>query len=191
MTSTDLAPKAEFIPPTEPDLATLAEQINTEHDALQEMVLSGAQRAIALGKLLLKAKALVYKTYGHGHWEDWVANKTRLSERVSQRCMALANGEGLLIAKAPNLALLTATDAMQILAELKLPEAKLTSLVGSSSGRGSRGPRQDPVAAALKSKTPLFVLKRAWDAATETERGLFLKGIENDPPDPMKGGQQQ
>src|SRR6516162_11898148 len=113
MTDTLQSTKQQVILPKEPDLVTLAQQINAEHDALKEALLSGAQRAIALGKLLLKAKLLVR----HGQWEEWVATNTNLSDRAAQRCMSLANGEALLAAKAPNVADLTMTDAIKALEE--------------------------------------------------------------------------
>jgi len=43
MTDTLQSTKQQVILPKEPDLVTLAQQINAEHDALKEALLSGAQ----------------------------------------------------------------------------------------------------------------------------------------------------
>jgi hypothetical protein len=165
MTNTDLAARTTIIPPGEPDLATLAKEINAGHDAVKAAMLSGAQRAIAVGKLLLKAKALVR----HGQWEDWVATNTNLSDRVAVRYMALANGENLLVAKAPNLADLTMTEAIKVLEELKAPEQRQRLGTGGQ----QRGGRRDPVATAIK-KAPTAILERAWGECTSQEQQIFL-----------------
>jgi hypothetical protein len=165
MTNTDLAP--QVIPPGEPDLATLAKQINAEYDALKVALLSGAQRAVALGKLLLKAKALVR----HGQWEEWVATNTNLSERAAQRCMSLASGEALLAAKAPNLAGMTMTDAVKVLEELREPDAPRTRPT-----RQQRSSRGDPVAKAIKEKA-FSILERAWAECSDNEKMIFLKKV--------------
>ena len=152
--------------PGDPDLKTLAEQINAEYDALKMALLSGAQRAIALGKLLLKAKALVR----HGQWEEWVATSTNLSERAAQRCMSLASGEALLAAKAPNLADMTMTDAVKVLEELREPDnAPRTRNTRQQLSRG------DAVTKAIKSGQALSILERAWAECTDQERAIFLK----------------
>jgi hypothetical protein len=160
------AAQQETIRPGEPDLASLAKQINAEYDALKMALLSGAQRAIALGKLLLKAKLLVR----HGQWEEWVATNTNLSDRAAQRCMSLANGEALLAAKAPNVADLTMTDAIKALEELREPDQRLTNR-----GR-QRGGRRDPVANAIK-QAALAVPERAWAECSEQEQSIFRKKI--------------
>jgi hypothetical protein len=152
--------------PGEPDLKALAEQINAEYDALKTALLSGAQRAIATGKLLLKAKALVR----HGQWEEWVATNTNLSERAAQRCMSLASGEALLAAKAPNLADMTMTDAVKVLEELREPDAPRTR-----NTRQQRSGRGDAVTKAIKSGQALSILERAWAECTDQERAIFLK----------------
>src|SRR5258708_60233 len=59
----------DVIPPGESDLVTLARHINAEHDACKSALRSGCQRAIAAGKLLLRAKELLV----HGNWIEWQA----------------------------------------------------------------------------------------------------------------------
>jgi hypothetical protein len=168
MTDTTTRPEVrsgEVIPAGEPDLPTLARQINAEHDAVRTALLSGAQRAISAGKLLLKAKALVR----FGQWEDWVAANTKLSDRVAVRYMSLASGENLLLTKAPNLADLTMTDAVKLLEDLKAPEERKIA----TGGRIKKA-KKDPLTEAIKS-TPLAVLERAWEECSDNERALFRR----------------
>src|SRR5262249_23646872 len=95
----------EIISPGSPDLATLAEQINAEHDNLKLALMSSCQRAIALGKLLLRAKELV-KEQG-GSWIEWQGANTNIDIRKAQRCMELAGRETELLAIAPDLSKLS------------------------------------------------------------------------------------
>src|SRR5262249_12257701 len=151
--------------------ATLAKQINSEHDALMAALLSGAQRAIALGKLLIKAKDLVRFRLGHGHWEEWVATNTKVSDRAEQRCMDLARGEILLMAKGPNLADMTMTEAVKVLGELRAPDE-----LRQRNTRQSQKGRRDPVARAIK-EAPLAIVERAWAECSDNEKNMFLRKV--------------
>ena len=74
-----------------PALATLAAQINAEHDAAESHARKAIEHARAAGEKLLLAKAGV----AHGQWLPWlVANCPRLAERTAQAWKAaLAAGK--------------------------------------------------------------------------------------------------
>jgi hypothetical protein len=167
MTNTDLA---QVIPPSEPDLLTLAKQINAEYDGLKQALMSSCQRAIALGKLLLRAKELV-KAQG-GSWIEWQADNTNVDLRKAQRCMELASRETELIAITPDLSRLSQSDAIGLLADLRDPGDK--SLLTRSSTTTKA--RQSPVDSAIK-KDPLAVLKKAWAETNDGEKDKFRQHI--------------
>ena len=124
----------------------------------------GADHAIRAGKLLLEAKIAV----PHGHFEEWQAANCRFSLRSAQLYMQLAREFPQGVAPGTSL-----TAAIKMVEQLKSPEEKL-----SSTGRQQRGKR-NWVAEAIKVD-PVAVLEKAWAAASEMERNIFVKKIERD-----------
>lgn len=95
-----------------PALATLAAQINAEHDAAENHARKAIEHARAAGEKLLLAKAGV----AHGQWLPWLAaNCPRLAERTAQAYMKLAKGWPLLERKSATVADLTINDALKLL----------------------------------------------------------------------------
>jgi hypothetical protein len=164
MTNTDIA---QVIPPNEPDLATLAEQINAEHAECKSALIKGGQRALNAGKLLLRAKELA----GHGNWTEWLAANTNVGERQAQRYMEIAANEQKILARAPNLRELTMTGAIKLIEPLKDPEEP-----SGISGRGSNKNRKSPVDSAIE-KDALAILKKAWRKCNEEQQDAFRQEI--------------
>lgn len=169
---TDL-PKPMTEPPVPSnDLAVLASRINSEHDEVVKAVVHGADHAIRAGKLLLEAKIAVR----HGDWSEWLATNCRVSERSAQLYMQLAREfpQGL--------AGVSLTAAIKMLEQLKSPEEK--SLLGSR----RQSSKRNPIGEAIKSD-PLAILEKAWAAANDMERNIFVKKIEKDVGSPIQPGQ--
>lgn len=95
-----------------PALATLAAEINAEHEAAENHARKAIEHARAAGDKLLLAKAGV----AHGQWLPWLAaNCPRLAERTAQAYMKLAKGWPLLKLKSATVADLTINDALKLL----------------------------------------------------------------------------
>src|SRR5262249_46300946 len=141
----------QIISPNDPDLATLAKQINAEYEGSKSALMSSCQRAIAAGKLLLRAKELA----GHGNWIEWLAANTNVPERTAQRLMEIAINEQKLLARAPNLSKMTMTGAIRLIEGLKDPDEP-----SQSRGSGSKA-RKNAIDAAI-DKDALTLLKRTW-----------------------------
>lgn len=71
---------------TETSLISIAAQIREKHSACVALVISTAEAAAEVGRLLLEAKAQV----GHGGWAPWVADHCGFSLRTAQGYMRLA-----------------------------------------------------------------------------------------------------
>jgi hypothetical protein len=153
---------AEIIAPASPDLITLAKQINAEHNEFKSALVSGCQRAINAGKLLLKAKEIV----GHGNWIEWQAANTNMPLRTAQCYMELASKEAELLAKAPNLSGLSMSGAIRLIEDLKDPEDKSTVTRSTTKSRTS------PVDSAIK-KDAVKVLKDAWRKCNNDQKEEF------------------
>ena len=166
MTTTDIA-QTRIIPPGEPDLKTLAEQINAEHAECKSALLKGCQRAINAGKLLLRAKELA----GHGNWTEWLPANTNVGERQAQRYMELAVNEQRLLARAPNLRELTMTGAIKLIEILKDPDEQ-----SGTSNRGNNKSRKSPVDSAIE-KDALAILKKAWRKCNGEQQEAFRQEI--------------
>jgi hypothetical protein len=165
--SSALTPRAEILPPSS-DLAT---RINAAHEEVKKALWRGAEHAIEAGRLLLQAKA----TVRHGNWIEWVGANCRFSERTAQLYMRLAQDAPSLEAKTQRIADLTVTDAIKLLEPLKAPDEPKSTL--------NRRPvvKKNPVADAIKND-PLAILQKAWEAAGENERRLFMTRIERERP---------
>ena len=68
------------------DLAGLASRINAAHAEVKATFLSGVEKAVNVGQLLIKAKALV----SHGQWESWVESNTAVTPRACSGYMRAA-----------------------------------------------------------------------------------------------------
>ncbi len=68
------------------NLAELAAEIHTEHEAMEKAAFSGAEHAWNVGKLLVKAKDLV----SHGQWEQWVQTNCVFSPRSARAYISVA-----------------------------------------------------------------------------------------------------
>ena len=138
----------------------LAARINAAHEEVKRALWRGAEHAIEAGRLLLQAKASV----PHGQWLEWIGANCRFSERMAQIYMRLA--DGALESKTKRIADLTVTDAIRLLEPLRSPDESAPR----SSGRRVK---RNAIADAIK-QDPLAILQKAWDAAGETERGMFI-----------------
>ena len=97
-------------------LADLAKLINAEHDAAVERRTSGVAHSVNAGQGLIKAKELVDKDFGYGHWEDWVRSHLKCSIRTAQLYMQMA---GLPDKDAQRVAHLSLRKAVKALAKKK------------------------------------------------------------------------
>ena len=68
------------------DLDSLAKQIDAAHVAVQTAALTGAERAIEAGQLLIQAK----KQVPYGQWETWVSKNTAVSPRMASSYQRVA-----------------------------------------------------------------------------------------------------
>jgi hypothetical protein len=157
---TDLPVPAIEPPVPSNDLAVLAGQINDEHDEVVKAIVHGADHAIRAGKLLLAAKIAAR----HGDWSEWLATNCRVSERSAQLYMQLAREfpQGL--------AGVSLTAAIKMLEPLKSPEEKLLS------GPRPKSAKKNHVAEAIKA-APLSILEKAWEAASDAERNIFMTKV--------------
>jgi hypothetical protein len=136
--------------------ADLVRRINEAHQQVQVAFVATGVAAIKVGLLLLEAKRVVK----WGNWSEWIGVHCHFSERTAQVYMQLAK-------RFPNpqiSAETTITDLMTMMGGMRLVELK---------DPGTKKDRKDPVAEAIK-KGPLAVLQKAWDAAQENEKKLFL-----------------
>jgi hypothetical protein len=172
MTNTDVAARTTLIPPSQPDLATLAEQINAEHDAFRMALLGTVERAIVVGKLLIKAKKMVEEQLGHGHWLEWQATNTRVPERKAQRWMGVAEKEAELRLKYPDLSKITMTGQLRLIEELKDPDDNS----GTTTRTTSSMTRKSPVDKAIE-RDALAILKRAWRKCNVEQQDAFRQEI--------------
>src|SRR6516164_1683460 len=141
------------------ELAALAGQINVEHAEVIKHVQQGADHAIRAGKLLNQAKIAVR----HGDWSEWLATNCHVSERTAQVYMQLAREYP------QGLADTSMTAAIKMLEQAKSPEEKLPTVRRLSTKR-------NPVAEAIKVD-PVAILEKAWAAASEMERNIFVRKI--------------
>lgn len=88
-------------------LPTLAAGIRTAHGAVERSAIAAAEHALAAGRMLAEAKALV----AHGHWATWLAEHTGISARTASRYMRLARA-GLNSATVADLGIAAAADAL-------------------------------------------------------------------------------
>ena len=160
----------EIIPPGEPDLASLAKQIKAGYAEFKLTMVSGCQRAIALGKLLLTAKRVVQLQ--DGSWQEWLPANGDIDERQAQRFMQCAiNEQKLLAMTGNNLSKLTMTGAIKLIQQIKDPDDNQTVR-----GNGAGKPRKSPVDNAIQ-KDPVAMLKKAWDKCNSSQQDEFRQHI--------------
>jgi hypothetical protein len=173
MTNTDLASRTTVIPPGEPDLATLADQINAAWETLKRSLTSTVAQAVALGVILNNAKTKVIKDLGHGHWLEWQATNIGVPERKAQRCMELAETVAELRAKDPALDIskLTMTGQLRLIEELKDPDDN-----SGTATRTTSTTRKSPVDKAIE-RDALAILKKAWRKCNVEQQDAFRQEI--------------
>ena len=97
---------------TAPALATLAAEINAEHDAAERTARTAIDHARAAGDRLLLAKARV----AHGQWLPWLAtNCPAIADRTARAYMQLARNWGTLETKTADSANLSIDAALKLL----------------------------------------------------------------------------
>jgi hypothetical protein len=106
-------------------LADLAARINAEHEAVLHSMKSGLEHAIVAGNLLSEAKAHV----PHDHWLPWLREHCPIPERTASHYMRLVRHADELEEKSANLADLTVTDAVELLAPIAPPPKLMESFL--------------------------------------------------------------
>jgi Protein of unknown function (DUF3102) len=99
-------------------LAALAERIRAEHEATAAAMHRGCEHAIAAGRLLIEAKALLR----HGEWLPWLQEHCQVSDRTARLYMRLARHAPELEANRQRVADLTVRAALDALAPVALPD---------------------------------------------------------------------
>jgi len=134
----------------------LIDKINDEHAQLISCAVRGAQHALNVGQLLMKAKDKV----AYGSWEEWVGNHCNFTPRMDRIYRKLAYDFAELgLRKCTSELSLTA--AIKMIEELKSPD-------------DSVGPM------ARNKKDPLEILKRAWGRTPDKDRAAFLRDVTKD-----------
>jgi hypothetical protein len=139
--------------------ADLVRRINEAHQQVQVAFVATGVAAINVGLLLLEAKRVVK----HGSWAEWIGVHCHFSERTAQVYMQLAKR----FPKPQISAETTITELMGMMGGMRLVELKDPK---------SSAVKKDHVADAIK-KGPLAVLQKAWQAAQENERKVFIAMI--------------
>lgn len=165
------AKSSEIVPasqsnPLRPD--DLASRINAAHEEVKNSIRRGAEHAIIAGRLLLEAKA----NAGHGNFLEWVSANCNFRPRTAQVYMTMAENFPLLEARsnAQRIAHLSLNEAVRMLKEPSEKPAGETA-----DDRNEEDTLKDTVAKAIKKNGALVVLKRAWDAAGDTQRRSFVR----------------
>jgi hypothetical protein len=100
---------------------TLSGEIRKEHGKVMGALADSLTAAIAAGKHLLKAKALLKQEKGHGLWQDYVGIECGLSLSTAQNYMRLAKYEvqlaPLLSANTQNSGFLSQAQALRFLGD--------------------------------------------------------------------------
>lgn len=118
-------PKATqlIVLPQERTLPELTEAIQSAHGEVMRAFATGAAAAIAAGKALIEAKALLRKHRGHGSWQDYVAIECRLGVRTAQVYMHLAKHEAelaqLVSSKTQGSSFISQAEALKLLGMAK------------------------------------------------------------------------
>src|SRR5689334_292229 len=107
----------------------LAERINAAHREVEQAMRDAVARAVAVGELLLEAKAAV----GHGGWEAWIEANCTCSVRTAQTYMRVARKLAELPPeKAQRVADLSLREAIADLADDRRKVARLPEAVAAT-----------------------------------------------------------
>lgn len=79
----------------EPGLADLTAAIRRSHNEYEASVCRAADKAIETGLRLIELKARVRKDFGHGYWEEYLAETFPFTIRTAQNYMRLAKHKPL------------------------------------------------------------------------------------------------
>jgi Protein of unknown function (DUF3102) len=154
------AKPSEIVPAPTPRHDDLATRINAAHEEVKNSIRRGAEHAIKAGDLLLQAK----ETVGHGVFLEWLGEHCTCTPRTAQLYMKLAKEKDKLGSNTKSISHLTLTEAMEMLGPLK-------QKLGEKSGAPQK---RDPITEAI-TKDALGILRRAWDAAGEPQRKMFVR----------------
>jgi hypothetical protein len=122
----------------EPTLAELAERIKISHEYLVNNARGLIDRAISIGKDLMKAQAM----QDYGNWGKWLEENCSLNDRTARRYMEIAKGEATLTAKVTldTMSELTLNEAKRLIdeGETQLPGSDTNSETGTGKGTGKK-----------------------------------------------------
>jgi len=124
------------------ELATLASQINAEHEAAVGAARNSLEHARAAGEALLRAK----QRCRHGEWLPWLKANVRCDQKTAWRYMKVAS-EWSKLGTVPNLSL---RDALELLASEEEREADLAQ----SEAEGASGVAGSPSSTDGSGKPP-------------------------------------
>jgi hypothetical protein len=114
-----LPARPHVLAPGQRSLPELTREIQGAHSEVMKNLAHGAAAAIAAGKALLGAKALLKRQRGHGSWQDYIAVECHLGVRTAQIYMHLARNEDklkqLLAAKTQSGSFLSQGEALKLL----------------------------------------------------------------------------
>jgi len=85
MSNTDTPRTGTVIPPSEPDLPTLAQTINAKYKLAQDNIRNAVRAAMDCGDALAKAKAML----PHGEFTPWLRDNSEMMPRTVQEWMFL------------------------------------------------------------------------------------------------------
>jgi hypothetical protein len=81
--------------PVPPSLADLSAAALASHRAYESNLVAAADKAIETGLRLIELKARVRKEFGHGYWEEYLAETFPFTIRTAQNYMRLAKHKPL------------------------------------------------------------------------------------------------
>jgi hypothetical protein len=167
------SPPAAIVRPAE-DLATLAAEINREHEAAEGSIRQGLGHARRAGELLLRAKAQC----GHGRWLRWLREHCHFSERTGRAYMQVARRWEDLQAKRQGLADLTFEGSLKFLAA---PRAPAASAIAPMAVYLEEGALSEYHAEALEVLRSIYTpdLSRTLDAGVYEEPDITEQDVES------------
>jgi hypothetical protein len=90
-----LSPASTSLVPVPPSLADLSAAALASHRAYESNLVAAADKAIETGLRLIELKARVRKEFGHGYWEEYLAETFPFTIRTAQNYMRLAKHKPL------------------------------------------------------------------------------------------------
>lgn len=114
-----ISARPQVLAPGQRSLPELTAEVQRAHGEVMSALANGAEAAIAAGRALMAAKAMLRKEQGHGYFEHYIALECRLGMRTAQIYMYLARNETklrqLLAAKTQGTAYLSQGAALKLL----------------------------------------------------------------------------